>query len=72
MLHGLIDISGNTPIWHFQFVLMVPSWIFWHEVTFCVLNMHQKTKGTSEVGVGSDSISRAISWCMSNFGLTAQ
>ena len=33
-LHGLIDISVDTPVWHFQFVTLVPSCISWHEVTF--------------------------------------
>ena len=34
MLHRLINISGNSLIWHFKFVLMVPSCISWHEVAF--------------------------------------
>ena len=34
--------------------------------------MRQKTKVASEVGVGLDSVSRAVSSCRSNSGFPAQ
>ena len=72
MLHGLIDVSSDTPIWHFQFVILVPSCISWHEIAFLVLNTCQKMKVASKVGIGLDSVLWVISWCRSNSGYPTQ